>query len=66
VEDLALVDLVDVVENQNLVEPFDVVPFQEDDSNHHVDPQVLVDPEDLVVAPFEVDLDLVETTKNTN
>jgi len=66
VEDLALVGLVDVVENLSLVEPFDVAPFQEDDSNHHVDPQVLVDPEDLVVAPFVVALDPVETTKNTN
>jgi len=65
-EDLALVGLVDVVENLSLVEPFDEVPFQEDDSNHHVDPQVLEDPEDLVVAPFVVGLVLVETTKNTN
>jgi len=60
------VGLVDVVENLSLVEPFDVAPFQEDDSNHHVDPQVLVDPEDLVVAPFVVDLDQAETTKNLN
>jgi len=60
------VGLVDVVENLSLVEPFDVVPFQEDDSNHHVDLQVLVDPEDLVVAPFVVDLDPVETTKKYN
>jgi len=65
-EDLALVGLVDAVENQSLVEPFDVVPFQEDDSNHHVDPQVLVDPEDPVVVPFVVDLDPVETTKCMN
>jgi hypothetical protein len=61
VEDLALAGLVDVVENLSLVEPFDVVPFQADDSNHHVDPQDLVDPEDLVVAPFVVDLDPAET-----
>jgi len=60
------VDLVDVGGNQSLVEPFDGVPFQEDDSNHHVDPQVPVDPEDPVVDPFVVDLDPVETTKSTN
>jgi len=61
VEDLALVDLVDAGGNQSLVEPFDGVPFQEDDSNHHEDPQVLGDPEDPVVDPFVVDLDPVET-----
>jgi len=63
VEDLALVVLVDVEQNQNQEEPFGVVPFQGDDSNHHEDHQVLADPEDLVVAPFVVDLDQVGTIK---
>jgi hypothetical protein len=63
VEDLALVDLVDVVQNQIQEEPFDGVPFQEDDSNLHADHQVLVDLEGLEVGPFVVDLDQEGTIK---